>query len=83
MSEWVPTSERQPDPPRWGANKYLVTLSKIHPFSEGHRVSVLCYGFFDYSEKPYWFYPDPEWGDVPYNNVIAWMEIPKPYKESV
>lgn len=37
----------------------------------------------DYSYKPYWFYHDPEWGDIPYDNVIAWMEIPEPYEESV
>lgn len=82
MSKWTPASERQPNPPVQGANKYLVTLSK-HPLSEGHRVLILWYGHLDYSYKPYWFYPDLEWGDIPYDNVIAWMEIPEPYEESV
>lgn len=84
MSEWIPTSERQPDE----VGEYLVTISD--ELDTGWRmVMVLTYDqaydrkFDKYTPAPCWRFAMPRAyliGDVIYDNVKAWMPFPEPYK---
>ena len=64
---WIPCSERLPSE----QGQYLVTF----PLCNGEpSVYVLsfCKGKF--------YETDDEWGDVEYDDVTAWMPLPKPWK---
>lgn len=70
---WIPCSERLPD-------KYmecLVTVNKKHPTHGFTDVFVVedtyfeCEGEFDWQSK----FEGMDW------NIVAWMELPKPFKE--
>lgn len=68
VSEWIPCSESLPSE----QGQYLVTF----PLCNGEPwVDVLsfCNGKF--------YEIDVEWGDVDYDDVTAWMPLPKPYGE--
>lgn len=71
--KWIPCSERLPD-------KYmecLVTVNKKHPTHGFTDVFVVedtyfeCEGEFDWQSK----FEGMDW------NIVAWMELPKPFKE--
>lgn len=71
--KWIPCSERMPD-------KYmecLVTVNKKHPTHGFTDVFVVedtyfeCEGEFDWQSK----FEGMDW------NIVAWMELPKPFKE--
>lgn len=79
--EWVPCSERLPNE----EGLYMVTLKTV---SDDYRfIDLLYYG------KPLmpnckvkgacWYRSDSEWGDVVYDytDILAWMPLPKPYRE--
>lgn len=71
---WIPVSERLPEK----SGRYLVTenLCDIIPFIE-----VLEYGepAFPKQNKKCFYRVDAEYGDVPYDEVLAWMPLPEPY----
>ena len=65
-SEWIPCEERLPSE----QGHYLVTF----PLCNGDPwacVLSFCNGKF--------YETDDEWGDVEYDDVTAWMPLPKPY----
>ena len=67
-SEWIPCEERLPSE----QGHYLVTF----PLCNGDPwacVLSFCNGKF--------YETDDEWGDVEYDDVTAWMPLPKPYGE--
>ena len=66
VSEWIPCSERLPSE----QGQYLVTF----PLCNGDPwVYVLSFS------KGKFYETDDEWGDVEYDDVTAWMPLPKPY----
>ena len=72
MNNWIFCSERLPDK----HGRYLV----VYPlFNDELFISILRYGRPDFPEKkkPCFYYPDDEWGDVEYDDVIAWMPLPE------
>ncbi len=75
-NEWIPCKERLPE----SYGKYIVTSGD--PVFEMH-VHMLNYGeaMFE-KDNPCWFFYDSEYGDVTVDDVIAWMPLPMPYKES-
>ena len=67
VSEWIPCSERLPSENGF----YLVT----YPLIDGEPwVQVLRFS----NGK---FYSNDVWGDVEFDDVTAWMPLPKPYGE--
>ena len=64
---WIPCEERLPSE----QGQYLVTVSLCNgePWVD---VLSFCKGKF--------YETDDEWGDVEYDNVTAWMSLPKPWK---
>lgn len=68
-NKWIPCTERLPSE----KGQYLVTF----PLCNGEPwvyVLSFCKGKF--------YETDDEWGDVEYDDVTAWMPLPKPYKET-
>lgn len=66
--EWIPCSERLPSE----QGQYLVTF----PLCNGDPwVYVLSFS------KGKFYETDDEWGDIEYDDVTAWMPLPKPYEE--
>ena len=64
--EWIPTSVRMPSE----QGQYLVTF----PLCNGEPwVYILSFN------KGKFYETDDEWGDVEYDDVTAWMPLPKPY----
>ncbi len=64
--EWIPTSVRMPSE----QGHYLVTF----PLCNGEPwVYILSFN------KGKFYETDDEWGDVEYDDVTAWMPLPKPY----
>lgn len=64
--EWIPTSVRMPSE----QGQYLVTF----PLCNGEPwVYILSFNNGKFYET------DDEWGDVEYDDVTAWMPLPKPY----
>lgn len=82
-SAWIPCSERLPDK----AGEYLVTHgSNLDGY---RRVGIKMYSpnlhnvdKFDFPNKkrPGWYDYDSEYGHYEWNDVIAWMLLPEPYK---
>ena len=78
VREWIPVSERLPNED----GEYLV-------FYEGpivgSRIETMWYGEplmpnVDVSGK-HFYKSDSEWGDIIYDEVIAWMPLSEPYRE--
>ena len=64
---WIPCSERLPSE----QGHYLVTF----PLCNGEPwVYILSFN------KGKFYETDDEWGDVEYDDVTAWMPLPKPWK---
>ena len=72
---WIPVSERLPE---YG-QRVLVTydLVKKYPW-----VNILRYGKPMSEDKPCFYEAGSEWGDVPYDGIVAWMPLPEPYEEA-
>lgn len=74
---WIPVSERLPEKD----GRYLVTCPSL---GDDLEVSTAWYGTPLMPIRPVkgkcFFDSDDEWGDVPYDDVLAWMPLPKPYK---
>lgn len=70
---WIPVTERLPE---YG-QRVLVTydLVKKYPW-----VNILRYGKPMSEDKPCFYEAGSEWGDVPYDGIVAWMPIPEPFK---
>ena len=68
VSEWVPCSDRLPTK----SGSYLVTV----PIDDRAYVDALNF------HKGKFYECDSEWGDIEYDDVIAWMPLPKPYERS-
>ena len=93
MSEWIPVTERLPEPEKDGApQEVLINVLEIESYGENN----------EYHEKWHWeavgFYEDCEWYSTwihghkkisdtnnedtkCYHIVTAWMPLPEPYKE--
>lgn len=76
---WIPVSERLPSE----SGRYLVTYPALRRYM---RVDIM---HFDKPSMPNikvkgrcWYIPDDEWGDVVYDEILAWMPLPKPYERS-
>lgn len=69
IDRWVPVSERLPEK----NGQYLAYI--INPYDEKIQYLMTCY----YYAKDNQWIPDDETAS---DNVIAWMPLPKPYKES-
>lgn len=66
-AEWIPCSERLPEQ----SNDYICTI----PLDEKETfVKVLTF------YKGRFYEDDDEWGATFYDDVIAWMPLPTPYK---
>ena len=66
VGEWIPISEREPKEPEDGLKRYIVQrASNAEPRSL----------YWD----QYGTWLDEE--GTPYTDIIAWMELPEPYKE--
>lgn len=66
--EWIPCSERLPEQ----SDDYICTI----PLDEEETfVKVLTF------HKGRFYEDDDEWGATFYDDVIAWMPLPKPYRE--
>ena len=76
--EWIPCSERLPSE----SGRYLVAYPL---FTRGNNwLNIMHFG------KPSmpnikvkgkcWYMPDDEYGDVVYDDVLAWMPLPEPCK---
>lgn len=65
--KWIPVTERLPNK----QDDYLVTI----PLDNNSLyVDVLHF------HKGKFYETDSEWGDVVYDDVLAWMPLPEPYK---
>ena len=64
--KWIPTSERLPSE----QGDYLVTI----PMWNDSYVDVLYFNHDKFYEV------NDEWGDVAYDDAVAWMPLPKPYR---
>jgi hypothetical protein len=78
VQRWIPCSERLPS--EYG--KYLVFYEGT---IIGSNIEIMRYGEplmpnVDVSGK-HFYRSDGEWGDIIYDEVIAWMPLPTPYKE--
>ena len=75
---WIPVSERLPD----DDGRYLVTYPLLR--RDDLWVATAWYGTPPMPNRPVkgkcFFVSDDEWGDVPYDDVVAWMPLPEPYK---
>ena len=66
QGEWIPCSERLPSE----QGQYLITF----PLCNGD----LCVYVLSFCKGKFY---DGEWGDIEYDDVTAWMPLPKPYGE--
>ena len=64
--EWIPTNVRMPSE----QGQYLVTFPLCNGEPWVYILSV---------NKGKFYETDDEWGDVEYDDVTAWMPLPKPY----
>lgn len=75
---WIPCSERLPNED----NRYLVVYPLI---GGGNWISIKWFGKPNMPNRPIkgkcFYESDSEYGDVIWDNVIAWMPLPKPYRE--
>ena len=75
---WIPCAERLPSEdgrylviyPLMGDEVWIAVLWYGKPLSPNRRVKGKCF-----------YASDDEWGDVPYDDVIAWQPLPQPYRE--
>lgn len=69
--KWIPVSERLPKK----HGRYLVA-EPSYINESGYTIFTVWFdkegGFYD---------SDPEWGDIPMENVTHWMPLPEPPKE--
>ena len=72
---WIPVEERLPEE----GKRVLVTYDLVNKYP---WVNILHYGKSMYDDKPCFYEADSEWGDVPYDGIVAWMPLPKPYERS-
>lgn len=76
---WISCSERLPSED----GRYLVTYPLLR--WQNNWINLMHYGkpsMPNCEVKGKCFYvSDDEWGDVVYDNIIAWMPLPEPYRE--
>ena len=79
-AEWTPCSEKLPNEDA----RYLVQMSYgiMQVLSWANILEKV--DDFDFCNKKHggWYEYDSEWGYCERHEVVAWMPLPKPYKES-
>lgn len=77
-AEWIPCSEKLPSED----GRYLVTYPLLR--WQNNWINLMHYGkpsMPNCEVKGKCFYvSDDEWGDVVYDNIIAWMPLPPSYR---
>lgn len=85
MSGWISCKDRLPKK----NGDYLVTISSHN--DSYVRIDILSFAknlykvdWYDFAGKkrPGWYDYDSEYGFIEYSEVIAWQELPEPYKET-
>ena len=79
LRRWIPVTERLPKKD----GKYLAWIPSIT--GKGY-IDILYYGepdFINKRDERCFYDADSEYGDVPYDDVIAWMELPEPFNGEV
>ena len=77
--EWIPVTDKLPEK----SGQYLVFY---HGMLKHNFIDLMWYGKplmpnrCISRKKKYFYRSDSEWGDVIYDEVIAWMPLPDPYK---
>lgn len=76
--EWIPCSKRLPSE----SGRYLVAYHLL--ISKDKWVDIMYFGKPSMPNKKVkgkcWYRADNEWGDVVYDNILAWMPLPESYK---
>ena len=79
-THWIPVSERLPEE----SGVYLVTR---HSYigSKQNYTDIICYGYPEDGKRRknrVWYFTDSEYGDIAiaFDKVIAWCDLPEPYK---
>lgn len=71
-TRWIPCSERLPEE----EGEYVTTLKDyMGEFTSSHAFDGKEFGFYSHDE-----HDNVKWNPV--TNVIAWMPLPEPYKET-
>ncbi len=74
IDKWIPCSERLPE----DTGRYLVFYKLM---SDTPWITVMNYGRIDDDPKKVFYSYDSEYGEIPYDNIIAWMPLPEAYSE--
>lgn len=82
---WIPCKDRLPDKD----GRYLVTtifnytkhINHVHICNFAQKLSNIDHYDFEDEHRPGFYNFDSEYGYVETNGVIAWQELPAPYKE--
>lgn len=71
MSEWIPVTEKLPEE----SGMYLVTRRANYPQKcRGKMYQAVTYAYYNTLFKT--------WNTNGYPNVVAWRQMPEPYKEN-
>lgn len=71
MSNWIFCKDKLPDK----HDSYLVVYPLLN---DGKCIDILDYGIvYPDQSKPFFYKFDSEFGDVEYDDVIAWMPLPE------
>ena len=74
MNNWIFCKDRLPSE----YSRYLVVYPLSNINIKPYIIDILVYGtVYPDQSKPFFYAFDPEFGDVEYDDVIAWMPLPE------